>query len=292
MITLTSALIWFICLMLTIIAALWIRSSIYLLDPHATYLAVHWKIPNKERSDKINSLHKLTNKFFMSLRIWENFVLLDRALHKLVYYPKKIYTKKKGKTVDDAILDGIKLTFYFKYPDDFDNLERFYIVGGFHTPEGSIFGYRDCLKIQEFTFEFVETIVRDLGQDHDWQELHNKRQVMVQYIFDNINDNGGIFNRIGIDIDRVELSHPDLPQSLADVIHAGAVARQKGEAEEIEAHYKAKARKKLYAVDSKNLTEAGLRAMRDKDKLIIVDGASSLATGMIGKIINHVGGAE
>ena len=96
MFTLTTVLLWTAYIMVVLMVALWIRGSLTFVDPHATYFAIHWNIPNEERSDEINSLHATGNKYFMSLMPWENFVLMDRIWHKLAYEPKMVIPSLYG----------------------------------------------------------------------------------------------------------------------------------------------------------------------------------------------------
>ena len=288
--TIDIVLEWCIGFMLVTLIALWIRNSIYILDYPMQYLAIHWKTPDYDRTELINGYRKEYRKFFLSLRPWERFIIFDRGEQKMTYTPKNIYTKEikskvPGKSVDDAILNEMEITFYFYYPRTFVKLEKFYSHGGFRIPVSGSFGKEDVKILQKFTSDFTESIIRDIGQEQTWKDMHNKRAIIVKAIECNIGA-GSIFDDFGIDIERVKLSHPDLPKDLADVVHAGAKARQEGAATVIRAEHEAKASALQYEVDAKNPQEAALDVIRQgNEKVIFTKGLDNISGEILGKVV-------
>ncbi len=275
-------LVWIIGISLSIMFGLYIRSSIHVLDPTMNYWALRWKQPNRKRSAKIRVAREKGNKFFCSFIPWERFVLCDREEHKISHCTVELYTTKTTSS-DDMILDGFHLALYLYYPQDFDSFVDFYVRGGYKFPSGGYFGKSDIDSIKAFTLENVASAVRDAGQDYSFRDLNSKRAEVQRFIMRTLKKKGGLFRRIGLVVHRVELSHPDFPKTYKDVVHDGAIAKEKGEAKVIDAQFEQKARAILYAEDEKHPNEAALDAFRNsKSSVVMSRGSNDLVSSVLG----------
>jgi len=274
-----------VAILSSILLALYLFDSIHMMDENIYYLARLWMVLNRPRTELVNNLRRQGKRFFFSFIPWETFILYDRKEHSMDCELPELYVGKKtigGVEYDDMILDKLDLTIYFLYPDEYEMLERLYIRGGFQTPKnGSMFGDGDVENISKFCFPFISGEVRSIAKNYCYQEFHGDGLSIAKEIEFALNKPFGIFDVIGVKVMLVAISQPDLPKAVDEVIHAGVIAKQKGEADVIAAQAKSEANEIIYKVDEQHLPVAVLNALHDKDKIIITGGVNSLIADVL-----------